>query len=464
MEFDNTLTILLTESLPNWAESAVAKLKGMANIQVVTVPQNNQPTVVLHYGDRVEESCRQYGYGRLGFWFFKWANSDYGAIDAAQRSAAAGLPLEVGLWVRYPDGRCECLYQSFGLLEPYAIKRCVQQAKAKAAYFPIRVLAAYSGRSELPVCKAEAVNLQSNKWLARAAEVQAILKKIARKLLYKEQWYVIAGVAPPFIPNVETVQWCLDSGVEKFWADPFPLEYQGRQWILVEQVAYQSWCGHLVVIELFADGRYGHAQPVMVTDKHQSYPFVFTWNQELYLLPESSASRNLVLWKCKEFPGHWQPVAELLTDVYIADSTLIEYQGHWWMFAAIAVEGACIHDELHVYYADSPLGPWQAHPKNPVKSDARNARPAGNLFVEDGILYRPAQDCGVEYGKAVVLNRIDRLDIQEFSETPIARLDASDYRGFLRTHTLSRSQHIWAVDGLRLLPRWRRNTGMASKF
>ena len=456
MEFDKTLTILLTEPLPSWAGSAIAKLKGMAHIHLVTTPQQNQPAIVLHYGGHIEEACRQYGYGRLGFWFFRWANSDDGVMDAARRSAAAGLPLEVGLWAKYPDGRCECLYQSFGFLEPYAINRCVQQAMAKAAHFPVRVLAAYFGRSALPVCKAETVPLRSNKGWAYVAEVWAILKKITRKLLYKEQWFVIVGKGMAQIPDVQAAYWQLEPGTGQFWADPFPLEYQGRQWVLVEQLPYQSWRGHLAAIELFEDGNYSHAQPVMVADKHQSYPFVFAWNQELYLLPESSASRKLVLWKCKDFPGQWQPVAELLSDVYIADSTLIEYQGRWWMFAAIAEEGGCIHDELHVYYADCPLGPWQAHPKNPVKSDARNARPAGNLYVEAGVLYRPAQDCGTEYGKAVVLNRIDCLDIEDFSETPVARLEASGCRGFLRTHTLSRSQHIWTVDGLRLLPRWQR--------
>jgi hypothetical protein len=457
------LKVCLTEPLLAWTLSAVAELKAMAMLDIIEVSQAESADIVLHYGDYPAAACEQHGYGRLGFWFLKWANSDFTATDAARRSAAAGLALEVGLWVRYSDGRCECLYQSFGFLEPFALKRSVARALAKAAFFPVRVLASYSGQSAFAACHAETVVVQSSACLAYYAELSAIVKKIVLKLLYKEQWYVVVGIrSTSGLPVVEKANWHLDPGTERFWADPFPLEYQGRQWVFVEDVPYASWRGHLSAIELFNDGSHSAALPVMVMDKHQSYPFVFTWNDELYLLPESSAARNVVLWKCEAFPDRWQHVAVLLSNVYMADATLIEYQGRWWMFAAVAQEGACIHDELHMYFAKSPIGPWQAHPQNPVKSDARNARPAGNLFIEDGVLYRPAQDCSVEYGKATIVNRVDQLDTQVFSETPITKLDSQCYNGFLRTHTLSRSQNLWAVDGYRLLPRWCKN-GFFSK-
>src|SRR5207253_8229013 len=50
-----------------------------------------------------------------------------------------------------------------------------------------------------------------------------------------------------------------------------------------------------------------------------------------------------------------------------------------------------LDDELHLFHAERLTGDWQPHPRNPVKSDARSARPAGSLFVRDGALYRPAQ-------------------------------------------------------------------------
>ncbi len=453
-DLNDKLKIRLTAPLPEWAKSGVVALSCMPGVEILASADPLTPDVILHYGDHVGMACQQYGYGKLGFWYFRWAGSDSDAVAAARCSAAVSLALEVGLWARYPDGRCECLYQSFGFLEPFAIKRSVRNTLVKAAFFPARVVAVYFRRSALPLCNAETVAIEPSFFVACYAEVKAILQKIVRKLFYKEQWFVVAGIGNDQCP-VAPGKWHLDPGPDRFWADPFILEYEERRWVFVEELPYSTWRGYLSVIELFSDGSHSESRPVIVTDKHLSYPFMFTWKGDLYMVPESGSARNLVLWKCESFPERWQQVAVLLTNVYAADATLIEFQGYWWMFIAVAHEGACIHDELHVYFADSPLGPWQAHSDNPVKSDARNARPAGNMFVEDGVLYRPAQDCSTEYGKATVLNRVDRLDTESFSETPVARLDSHWHKDFLRTHTLSRSQNLWAIDGYRLIPRWR---------
>jgi hypothetical protein len=247
----------------------------------------------------------------------------------------------------------------------------------------------------------------------------------------------------------------LNPPVDCFWADPFPIENDGRVWILLEELPFATQRGHLAAVELFADGSYGEAKTIMMPESHLSYPFIFSWQGELYLLPEACESRELTLWKCEQFPHRWTKAATLLTNVYFADATLIEHGDLWWLFLTIGEpDGICLQDELHLYYADSPLGPWTSHIENPIKSDARYSRSAGNLFYQNGLLYRPAQDCATGYGKAVVLNRIDRLDIEGFSETPVARIDAGWHKGCLCTHTLSRSENYWAVDGLRLLPRW----------
>lgn len=454
MEFRDNLKVRLTEPLPEWAQPGVTTLVGMPGVDILALSDQSIPDIILHYGEHADTACEQYGYGRLGFWFFRFAGGDGDMVTAARQSAAKCLPLEVGLWARFPDGRCECLYQSFGFLEPFIIKRGGAQTLAKATFFPARVLSFYLRKTVLPTCIAEVLPIEKNAFIARGAEIKAVVQKIVRKLLYKEQWFIVAGMGKDKCPVVPG-EWFLDPGSDRFWADPFPMEHEGRRWVFIEELPYATWRAHLAVIELFNDGSYSDSQPVLVGDNHLSYPFLFTWHDELYMVPESSAARNVVLWKCNGFPCHWQQVAVLLSNIYAADATLIEYEGTWWMFVAMAHEGACIHDELHVYFAESPLGPWQAHPENPVKSDARNARPAGSMFIENGILYRPAQDCGTEYGKATVLNGVDRLDKERFHETPITRLDLNWHQGFLRTHTLSRSDNLWAVDGFRLIPRWR---------
>jgi hypothetical protein len=218
---------------------------------------------------------------------------------------------------------------------------------------------------------------------------------------------------------------------------------------------FATQCGYLAAIELFADGSYGEVQTMLSTGSHLSYPFIFEWQGELYMLPEAGASREVTLWKCEQFPDRWTKASTFLTDTCFTDATLIEYDGLWWLFLTIGEEdGISLNEELHLYYATTPLGSWTRHHENPVKSDARNARPAGNIFYRDGVLYRPAQDCSTAYGKATVLNRIDILNTDSFSETAIARIDADWRVGCSCCHTLSRSENYWAVDGLQLISRW----------
>jgi hypothetical protein len=452
------ITICLTATRPAWAEIGILALRKIPDLKIIedNCPVSDTPVdVVLHFGNYSDAVNQEYGYGRLGFWFFRYGGQDLDVATAARRAAAVNVAFEVSLWTRFPDDRCVCLYQSFGQMDQFATWRGVARSLAKAACFPDRALVRYRRNGSLVHCTAENIDISPSTFSSYLLETSAILRKIAHKLLYHEQWLVVAGKGQELIPDPSKGDWLMTPPADRFWADPFPIEKDGRVWILLEVLPFATQRGHLAAIELFEDGSYGKEETIMITESHLSYPFIFSWQDELYLLPEAGESREVTLWKCESFPDRWTKAATLLTDVCFADATLIEHEGLWWLFMTIGEQnGICLQDELHLYYAHSPLGPWTPHIENPIKSDARNSRPAGNIFYRDGVLYRPAQDCATGYGKATVLNRIDRLDIEGFFETPVGRIDVGWHKGCICTHTLSRSENYWAVDGLRLLPRW----------
>lgn len=138
---------------------------------------------------------------------------------------------------------------------------------------------------------------------------------------------------------------------------------------------------------------------------------------------------------------------------------MAEVEGRWWLFAARRSAGGSVADELHLFSAPGPLGPWTPHARNPVVSDVRTARPAGRLFWEGGAWYRVAQDGGPNYGHAIVVLRIDRLDDGAYREHIAGRIPPSWRRGLMATHTLNRAGGITALDGaerrMRRLPRRR---------
>lgn len=451
------LKILLTDAQTSWSTEGLSALKRISAISVVNNKSDVLPSdiidVVLHFGEYSAPIAKQFGYGRLGFWCFRFNHNDLNPLLAARIAAAQSQPLETSLWAHFPDGHSECMYQSFGFLEPFAIKRSVMRTLAKAAHFPARAVLSYRQKDELnKYPRQSGIQNHPNPLMVRCAEASAIVRKAFHKIFFHEQWFVVAGIGNAIVPSSEP-DWILNPPTDRFWADPFPIEWQGRRWMLVEELPFSTMKGHLAAIELFADGKHSEPQTIMAPPHHLSYPFIFEWNNALYMIPESNAAGNVVLWQCDELPTKWKQVTVMLDDVRAADTTLIQYHDHWWMFTALAQKDACIHDELHLYFADSPLGPWQAHPQNPIKSDSRSARPAGNLFISEGNLYRPAQDCSTEYGSATVINRIDELDTENFSETPVARLDPGWRPDCTRSHHLSRFNKLWAVDCFRLIPR-----------
>ena len=97
--------------------------------------------------------------------------------------------------------------------------------------------------------------------------------------------------------------------------------------------------------------------------------------------------------------------------------------------------------------------PIKAHPRNPVCSDARHARPAGRLFRWRGDLFRPAQDCARRYGHAIVFNKVLRLDASSYEERVVSRIPPKWSPGLLATHTFNRIGGLTVVDGMRRIPR-----------
>jgi hypothetical protein len=115
----------------------------------------------------------------------------------------------------------------------------------------------------------------------------------------------------------------------------------------------------------------------------------------------------------------------------------------------VAPFGGGTRDELHLFHASSPLGPFTPHARNPVKSDCRSARPAGPLFRREGRLFRPAQNCAGGYGTSVILHRIEELTPETYRETQVEEIVPTWDPEALRIHTLGQTDDLLVIDLMR---------------
>lgn len=212
---------------------------------------------------------------------------------------------------------------------------------------------------------------------------------------------------------------------DRYYADPHIIKRNGIFYVFAEEFNFHTHRGSIVVIPIHEDGTVEAAQPVLEADYHLSYPFIFEDDDELYMIPESCANRTIDLYRCVSFPDKWEHVKTMMDNLVAVDTTLHYVDGRWWMFTNRCDNGSVVltHDELFVYHAKHFLDDhWIPHRQEVVVSDVRTARPAGALFNYHGKLYRPAQDCSVDYGYALQMHEVVTLTEDEYKETPVSRI------------------------------------------
>ena len=136
----------------------------------------------------------------------------------------------------------------------------------------------------------------------------------------------------------------------------------------------------------------------------------------------------------------------LVNGIAAVDSTITNFDGKWWMFLVIQDRNPM--ENLFLWFADDLLGEWRPHFNNPVKIDVTSARPGGTPFQKEGVLYRPAQDCGKSYGSAIAINRIDEISVRRFRESVVKRIYPCRLSGYQDGfHMISGFRDITVVDG-----------------
>ena len=274
------------------------------------------------------------------------------------------------------------------------------------------------------------------------------LRVVTARALFVRPWQIVVrrqGEAP--VAGWQSSPSLLAARSGHLYADPVLFEHEGRHHLFCEEMAPGATRAAISHAELHADGGRADAPTVVLeADYHLSYPFVFAHEDEVFMIPETSAQRRVELYRAMEFPHSWRLEAVLLDDLIACDATLLAQDGRLWLFVGVAATHATMLDELHLFTSTAVRGPWQAHPLNPVVSDVRCARPAGAIQRWGERLVRPGQDGSRRYGGAVSFRQIDLLSLEEYAEHEIGRLDPADLGDVRATHTYASDGTFEAVD------------------
>ncbi len=409
------------------------------------------------------------GTARCGVWSLRHGDGSGGPSlfrEVLQQEPVCRTALEV-MTGTTENRRVIC--QSYGATDLSSLYRTRNATYWKAAEFVMRGLRDLrerraDGPSSVGSDRPESVRGRQGRWTPGPWTMACFLARLAWRYLHNRyithlrriKWFVAIR------PRREMTKDGLDTaGFEaiappkgRFWADPFLLDVGEDTHLFFEDVDYATGKGVISHLAITADGKRTPPQVVLERDYHLSYPFVFEWDGQVYMIPETAQHRTIELYRAVEFPARWELVATLFDGVHAVDATLLEHGGRLWLFTNVAPPGGSSDDELFAFCADSPFGPWVPHPMNPIVSDVRRARPAGRPFMHDGELVRPSQDCSSRYGGAIVLNRVEVLSETDYREVTVGRIDPDWHPRCVGTHTINRSNRYEVIDGHTLPWRW----------
>jgi hypothetical protein len=272
--------------------------------------------------------------------------------------------------------------------------------------------------------------------------------KTLSSFFFLDQWVILTAKGADY----DSLDWSafhpLIPEKDRYWGDPFIIKRENQYYIFVEEKLYATGLGRIVCLTLDEQGNLYSHPVVLERPYHLSYPFIFDFQGELYMLPETASQRTLEIYRCTHFPDEWTLVKTLMTDIYAVDATLLEHQDNWWLFANVKGPGGSSLDALHLFYAKNPLTEkWTPHPRNPIVRDIRSARPAGRIFMQDGKLIRPSQDSSRRYGYAITFNRILKLSEHEYEEAA-ENIFAPRGGDMLATHTFNQAGDMTVLDAV----------------
>lgn len=199
----------------------------------------------------------------------------------------------------------------------------------------------------------------------------------------------------------------------KYVADPFLVRTEAGWYMFFEVMERNTQQGSIGLASSQDGLHWSYERIVLDEPFHLSYPQVFEWEGQYYMLPETNQAHSVRLYRAVDFPHSWQLASLLFPGAYV-DPTIIRHNELWWIF--VKPRG---HPESHVnlYFADTLAGPWQLHPQSPIERHTDDiGRKGGRITKAGGNIYKFVQDRYPIYGSRLWAFAIEELTTTSYVE------------------------------------------------
>ncbi len=239
----------------------------------------------------------------------------------------------------------------------------------------------------------------------------------------------------------------IKTGLKEWYADPFLFDYQGETYLFAEYFLYRHGLGTLAYAEYDkASGSFGAFKEIIREDYHLSYPLVFVYKDEVYMMPETSGSDSLYVYKAKHFPDKWEKHAVLTDGIKLVDTTPFIYNGEMY---ALTKKDDNRQDPMLLLKIDPDS--WKITAQKTVTDDISVSRPGGRVYQESGQLYMVTQDCEKDYGSALNILSFSIDDDMNLTYDLVKKITVEDVHikdisNAVGTHTYNFNNELEVID------------------
>ncbi len=301
--------------------------------------------------------------------------------------------------------------------------------------------------------------------------------RLLRKLTGEKEIYTIAvrpvptaeGAEP--LPALGAAPYIQLPGREGFWfADPLLFRHGGARYLFAEAMDLATGKGRIEVCQLFDDGTATEWQTALEEEFHLSFPTVFDWNGETWMIPESGSDHSLRLYRCREFPTQWELVQRFAVDAELCDAILVDRKAdaltllcsetkpdnqlyvRWRRFTLCKTRPQ--PEPLPGTEPPEPTGePFELLPDEAFHLQHREfdlvSRNAGPLFVLGEQVIHPTQvSTTVDYGVYLQFSaRRGNSEVPLCAALPQSvRIQGLDTKDIIGIHTYCRDDHLEVID------------------
>ena len=233
----------------------------------------------------------------------------------------------------------------------------------------------------------------------------------------------------------------------RWFGDPFVIKKKNLHYIFFEDYSLKSKKGSISCIKINQKNKSKYFKEIVKETFHLSFPFVFYYNKNYFMIPESSKNNSVRIYKCVRFPNKWKFVKKIIKNVDLVDPIVFKWKSNW-ILAASKAKNEFLYNKLCVYVAKNPLSTnWKPLKSNPIIESNILGRNAGLIKESNKEIYRISQAyLPGNYGAFISVNKILNILKDGYNERTIRKIFPTHKKNIKGIHTLNYVKNFTVFD------------------